>query len=94
MWSGMVVVINGLVYSSFCLIKISEGLIQLPFLFEDAIDSFGHCIFVRVTVLGHADLASVLNEHIDIGFGAVLDAPIRMMHERTIRELTVAERLL
>ena len=55
----MVVVVNGLFDSLLCLLKGVEGLIKPPFLFEDTIDPFSQCIFIRVAVLRHADATGV-----------------------------------
>ena len=65
------------------------------FVLDDAVDSFGHRVVLRVPCLCHGDDAAVLVQQRDIPVRAVLASPVRMVYDRqmSIHKIPVVERL-
>lgn len=65
--------------------KTGQRSTQAEFVFQDAVDPFGHGVFVRVAVLGHAQGHAMAFEYAHVLAGRVLQAPVGVVNQRPVR---------
>lgn len=59
------------------------------FCFQDAVHSFCHSIFVRISALGHTDAGMMFLQQCDIIKAALLHASVRVVNDHSIRRFLV-----
>lgn len=83
-WSLTVVKCDAFLNNTMSLVDILECISKIKFFLQNAIDSFGYRIFIRIAFLSHGDVNVRGQKKLHIRCAAILDAPVRVMDQRML----------
>ena len=72
---------------------VSKGLIEIKFIFKNAVNAFGKRIFVAVIVFSHANGDVMSLENLCVAIAAVLDTAVGVMYE-SVDVFSLVKRLI